>query len=141
MIDAFIDTNVLLYAASAKPEEAAKSETARNTILTVRFGISTQVLQEFYVNATDKLASSIPEENLRTILALLKGRPIAPVTIDLFEEAVDIKQRYQISYWDAAIVAAAKQLGARVIFTEDLANAQQYDGVKVINPFLPAPTN
>src|SRR5437868_6969495 len=51
-------------------------------------------------------------------------------------KALQLRERFQISYWDAAIIAAAQELGCRTIFSEDLSHAQDYDGVVVMNPFL-----
>jgi predicted nucleic acid-binding protein len=126
---------VLLYAASGDPKEAAKARKARELLRSVRFGLSVQVLQEFYVNATGKLATKIPEEQLQNVLAQLRRQTVAPVTMEMFDAAVDISRRFQISYWDAAIVAAATQLGAKTIYSEDLADGQEFDGIKVVNPF------
>jgi predicted nucleic acid-binding protein len=56
-------------------------------------------------------------------------------TRELVLEAVELRQRYQISYWDAAIIAAAKQIECTVVYSEDLNPGQDYDGVTVINPF------
>ena len=138
MTDAFIDTNVLLYAASDVASELSKKQQAQDLLNGVRFGISVQVLQEFYVNAVGKLAPSIPESNLDAVLAMLRRRPIAAITPALFDVAVELKHRYQISYWDAAIIAAAKELGAKTIYSEDLAHGQSYDGIQVVNPFIAA---
>jgi predicted nucleic acid-binding protein len=136
--DAFIDTNVLLYAASDLASDQPKKQKAQALLNRVQFGISVQVLQEFYVNAVGKLAANIPESNLHTVLAMLRRRPIVELTTVLFDAAVEIKRRYQISYWDAAIVAAAKELGAKTVYSEDLAHGQTYDGVQVVNPFIAA---
>jgi predicted nucleic acid-binding protein len=68
----------------------------------------------------------------------LKGiNPTTVVALDyeLFEEATGIQQRFQISYWDAAIVAAAKRLNCGALYSEDLSDGQSYDGVRVVNPF------
>jgi predicted nucleic acid-binding protein len=134
--DVFIDTNILLYAASSAPHEAGKAEIARKLLVEMRFGSSIQVIQEFYVNATGKLARHIPGEKVAEVLALLKIQPVVPLTWDLFEAAWKIRTRYQISYWDAAIVAAAKEIGAAIVYSEDLAHGQVYDGVRVVNPFV-----
>ena len=138
MIDAFIDTNILLYAASSAPEEAVKTNRAAALLEALDFGVSVQVLQEFYVNATGKLARRIPVEKTQAVLSLLREQPIAPLTVQLFDAAIALRQRYQISYWDAAIVAAAKELGAKTIYSEDLAHGQSYDGIQVVNPFVAA---
>lgn len=137
MIDAFIDTNILLYAASVAPSEAAKANIARDILQKVSFGISIQVLQEFYVNASRKLQANIPAANLDRILRVLKQQPIVPITTEIFDAAIDLSRRFQISYWDAAILAAAKSLGARTVYSEDLSHAQVYDGITIVNPFLP----
>lgn len=134
--DVFIDTNILLYAASSAPDEAHKTIIARNLLETTQFGISLQVIHEFYVNATGKLAKTIPEQKVTAVLALLRLQPVVPMTWELFEVSRMIRTRYQISFWDAAIIAAAKELGATTIFSEDLNHGQEYDGVKVTNPFI-----
>jgi predicted nucleic acid-binding protein len=61
--------------------------------------------------------------------------PVLPMTLPLFRDAVRLQRRYQISYWDGAILAAAKMAGATTLYTEDLSHEQVYDGVKVVNPF------
>ena len=136
VIDVFIDTKVLLYAASGDPLETDKAQKARALLRGIPFGISVQVLQEFYVNATGKLAKTIPGEALQQVLRLMREQPIAALTPELFDAALKLQQRYQISYWDAAIVAAAKEMGAKTIYSEDLAHGQIYDGIQVLDPFV-----
>ena len=75
------------------------------------------------------------EEALRFLEPFLR-LPVVPVTLELFRRACRSSGRYQISYWDAAIISAAKELGATTVYSEDLAHGQEYDGVRVINPFL-----
>jgi predicted nucleic acid-binding protein len=132
----FIDTNIFLYAASEDPTEAAKAKIACDLIEREQFGISLQVIQEFYVNAVGKLARKIPPHKLLKILAQPKQQEIAPLSVEFFDAAVALRDRYQLSYWDAAIIAAAKELGARTVYSEDLAHGQVYDGITVVNPFL-----
>jgi predicted nucleic acid-binding protein len=132
---AFVDTNVLLYAASTDPTEAGKRTEARRVLSDGAFAFSVQVAQEFFVNATRKLTPALSSGDA---LAFLKGiNPATVVAIDfeLFEEATKIQQRFQISYWDAAIVAAAKRLNCGILYSEDLSEGQSYDGVRVVNPF------
>ena len=92
-------------------------------------------MQEFYVNATRKRALRLSEDEAMPILTALRGFPILPVTEELVFAAIDMKNRFQISYWDAAIVAAASALGARELFSEDLNDGQLYGAVRVVNPF------
>ena len=138
-VDAFIDTNILLYAASQDPAEATKARIARALLENLDFGVSVQVLQEFYVNASGKLAKGIPPGQLAEVIRLLREQPVAPLSLELFDAAVSLSRRYQISYWDAAITAGAKELGAATIYSEDLGHGQSYDGVKVLNPFRQKP--
>jgi predicted nucleic acid-binding protein len=91
------------------------------------------------VNASRKLQANIPAENLDRIIRALKRQPIAPITITIFDAAVGLSARFQISYWDAAIIAAAKSLGARTVYSEDLSHGQVYDGITIVNPFLAKP--
>ena len=104
-------------------------------------GWSVQVAAEFFVNATSakrpfKLAAAAAVALVETWLTF----PTLDVTPALFRFAVDVQQRYQLSYWDAAILAAARQMGCRAVYSEDLNAGQDYDGVTVINPFAGAPT-
>ncbi len=131
----FCDSNVLLYAASNAPEDAAKRIAARRVLALPGVGFSAQVLQEFYVNATRKRALRLSEEEALSILMELREFPILPVTEELVFAAIAVKGRFQISYWDAAIVAAASTLGARELFSEDLNDGQVYGAVRVVNPF------
>ena len=74
------------------------------------------------------------------LLQSLVRIPVCPITRELVMEAVELRQRCQISYWDAAIIAAAKQMGCTAVYSEDLNPGQNYDGVAVINPFVVATT-
>ena len=65
----------------------------------------------------------------------LRTLPTQEITVELFETATEIKARFGISYWDAAILAAAKTLGCEAVYSEDLSQQQDYDGVRVMNPF------
>jgi len=133
--EVFVDTNVLLYAASSAPSEVAERDTARRIFQEHDWGTSVQVLQEFYVNATGKLRKQIPPESTRLFMRLLLTRPIVATTPGLFTRAVDISRRYRISYWDAAIVAAAAQLGCGTLYTQDLNSGQTFEGVTARDPF------
>ena len=140
--EAFLDTNVLLYALSKVPAEAPKARIANALVDQFSFGVSAQVCQEFYVAATGKLAQGIDPQTAWEFLQLLLQRPVVPTTPALISAAIQIQQRYQISYWDAAIVAAAEALNAKILYTEDLNHGQFYGTVQVLNPFLtgqPAP--
>jgi len=134
-VDAFLDTNVLIYAVSSSPEDSTKKERALELIEDTDFGLSAQVLQEFYVNVTRKLADPLPPEAAVEFLDQLRHFPMVPTDYPLIVAGVEIAVRYGISYWDGTIVAAAECLGARTLFTEDLNHGQHYGSVQAINPF------
>jgi predicted nucleic acid-binding protein len=134
--DAFVDTNVLLYSVSADPAEAGKRATARKLLAGTGWGLSVQVLQEFYVNVVRPPVCAMSHADAVTAIRELLRRPTVPTDAALVLEALRLSERYQISYWDAAIVAAARTLGAGTLYSEDLSHDQDYDGVRVVNPFL-----
>lgn len=132
----FVDTNVLLYAVSRDPGEEPKAARA-NEILDARdVALSVQVLQEFYVQATratrrDPLTH---DQSVRLIETFL-GFPVAVPTPGVVLAAMATAERFQISYWDAAIIEACRSLGCDVVLSEDLNDGQDYAGVRVENPF------
>ncbi len=133
--EAFVDTNVLLYAASSASSEVREREAARRILQEDNWAISVQVLQEFYVNATGKMRGKVQPHNAVSFVRLLLTRPVVATTPELFLRATDIRNRYHISYWDAAIVAAAVHLGCATLYTQDLNSGQTYDGVTAVDPF------
>lgn len=132
-----VDTNILIYAADTSPEERAKRNRAVELLNEDDLSLSTQVLQEFYHQATRPRGRlAFTHERALAFLAPLMRLPIQPVTRELFATAAGIADRYGVSYWDAAILAAAKILGCDAVYSEDLSHQQNYDGLTVINPFL-----
>ena len=134
--DLFIDTNVLLYAQSKNPDETAKRDLARESLRRSGIAFSSQVLGEFYVNATRKLSPRISHDSAVRILRKLEAFPILPIGPGEVFRALDLRARYSISHWDSLILAAAQTMKCRAILSEDLNDGQDYGGVQVINPFL-----
>ena len=133
----FVDTNVLIYAALQESESTLKRQQARELLRSPDLGLSVQVLQEFYYRATHPAGKGrIPHEHAMAFLRPFWHRPVQSMTPSVFEQAATISQRYQINYWDGAILAAARSLGCDAVYTEDLSAGQDYDGLRVINPFL-----
>src|SRR5712691_1858039 len=128
-VEAFLDTNILVYSISSHPSEAAKRDQARQLIATADFGTSAQVLAEFYVTATQKIAGPLSEQHAMQVIARLIRLPVVPIDSDLVLEAIALKQKHRISYWDGAIIAAAQRLGTKTIYSEDLAHEQVYGSV------------
>ena len=134
--DVFVDTNVFLYAIDEDPQSAPKRERARSLLLTESWGWSVQIASEFFVNATSlrrqfRLGAPDAAAFVETWLAY----PTAPVTADTIRRAVSMHQRHSVSYWDACVLAAASQLGCHTVFSEDMQDGQELDGLCVINPF------
>jgi predicted nucleic acid-binding protein len=134
--DAFIDTNVLLYSVSTSEDEVDKRATARRVLTGSGWGLSVQVLQDFYINIVRPPRCAMTHADAVAAIRQLLRRPTVTTDTALVLEGLRLKERYQISYWDAAIVAAARALGARVLYSEDLNHGQDYDGVRAVNPFL-----
>jgi predicted nucleic acid-binding protein len=134
----FVDTNIIIYAYDL--DSGPKHDIAKTVIENLweeKSGIiSTQVLQEFYVNITRKIATPLPPAQARGVIenylvwhVELNG----PETILL---ASEIEERYNLSFWDSMIVAAARNAEAEKILTEDLNPGQIVEGILIENPFL-----
>jgi predicted nucleic acid-binding protein len=137
----FVDSNVFLYAMDeADPKKQQAARNWRAELWKNRLGrISFQVLSEFYVNAVRKRPGARDEARaeVRDLLAW------NPLTTDaaLVEQGWKIQDRYQLSYWDALMVAAAKASACGYLLTEDLPAGQKLDGIEVLNPFLRGPNS
>jgi predicted nucleic acid-binding protein len=137
-VDCVLDSNVLLYAASKDPADRAKAETALGLLGATNFGVPLQVVQEFFHNARVKARLAIEADHCDRLVQALLQRPVAVTDVALFERARRLCRRYQLRYWDAAVLAATLKLGANTLYSEDLSHGQTYDGVRVVNPFLKA---
>ncbi len=140
--DVFIDTNIFLYAIDEDPASAEKRACAQHVLLNRSWSWSVQVAAEFFVNATSpkrpfRLSTADALKCVETWLTF----PTLSITPDLFRKATRIAAEFGVTYWDAAILAAAKELGCATVFSEDLNHGQDYDGVTVVNPFLSQSTN
>ena len=132
----FIDTNVFLYSISRDPAEARKRDIAIALLDSENIALSVQVLQEFYVQATratrpDALTDEIAVGLVRTWLRF----KVQELTLPLMINAFEIKTTYRLSYWDAAIVAAARALGCRELLSEDMSHGREIEGVVINDPF------
>jgi len=132
----FVDTNVLLYAASTDPRETKKSRTALALLDATDLALSVQVLQEFFVQATRaSRADRLSHAQAAGLVEAFLRFPVQETTPAVMRDAIAICERHRLSYWDSAILAAARALGCDVVLTEDLAHGRSYDGVRVENPF------
>jgi predicted nucleic acid-binding protein len=132
----FVDTNVLLYAISHDPDEQRKAARANELLSAGDVGLSVQVLQEFYVQATrDSRADRVTHAQAAALVDSFRRFPVQETKIGVMLAAMSTRQRFGISYWDAAILEAARALGCEVVLSEDLSDDQDYAGVRVENPF------
>lgn len=134
---AFVDTNVLVYAhdLDAGERHGVAARLVAELWETRSGVISTQVLQEFYVNATRKIPSPLPRTLARQIVrayAAWQTELVGPPEIEL---ASELEERHRLSFWDAMIVAAALKGGASRILTEDMSPGRTISGVRIENPF------
>ena len=130
----FVDTNILLYAVCPGGHDRTKAEKAREILRRDDLALSVQVLQEFYVQATRPTrAQPLSHADAAALITLWLRFTVIELSVPLMQAALRLKDRYQTSYWDAAILAAAA--GCTELLSEDLNPGQSYDAVRVINPF------
>ena len=133
----FFDTNVLVYAddkaTPAKQRRAldlvAEHRRARTGV------VSLQVLQEYFVTVTRKL--SVDPEIARRKVELLAEFDVATPEVSDILAAIDLHRLHRFSFWDALVLRSAKQTGCSVLFSEDLQEAREIDGIRIVNPFRP----
>jgi predicted nucleic acid-binding protein len=132
----FIDTNIPLYAVGALPEEQDKQRTAAQLLRSNDLVLSVQVLGEFYVQSTRTSRKGfLTHAEAVEFIRLLQRFRIQPLTLSVINTALRYCELFSLSYWDSAILAAAKESGCVMVYSEDMSNEQDYDGLRVINPF------
>ncbi len=133
----FVDTNILIYAHDLSAGH--KHTRARNLIRELWESgegcLSVQVLQEFYVNVTQKVPRPLAANVAASIIADLSAWQIHRPGAEDILDAIRLQNRYQTSFWDAMIIASAIQLGCQSIWSEDLNPGQVYDTITVLSPF------
>lgn len=133
-IECFLDSNVLLYAASERNRDQRRAPIAFELVNRNVFGVSGQTLAEFVAVARRK--ALLADGSIDQWLALLGACPLVPVDEVYVRAGLDFARRFGINYYDAALIAAAERLGAPVFYTEDLNHNQVYGSVRAVNPFL-----
>jgi predicted nucleic acid-binding protein len=135
----FVDTNILIYAHDV--DAKAKHEIAKSLVRELwsqRTGVlSMQVLQEFYVNVTRKIASPLPKDVARLVVSSYSIWCMETTPSEI-AAAFRIEDESRIGFWDALIVASAAKSGAERILSEDLNSGQRIAGIRVENPFIEA---
>ena len=135
-VDRFLDTNILIYAYDLR--EPTKQPIAQGLVEAGwthlgQTAISVQVLQELHVNLG---RLGMPQSEILKIIGDFSLWPVVESTMELFRAALDEHQRWQLSIWDAMILAAARASRSSLLITEDFNHGQDYGGVVVKNPLL-----
>ena len=137
---AFFDTNLLVYLFdSSSPEkqrrarEVLAERTQHDEVI-----LSAQVLQEFYVVVTRKLARPLSDDRAGRLVQEFSTFPVVTTDAPLVLAGVVLARRHRLSLWDAMVVVAAKAGGAAEVLTEDLQHGQVLEGIRIVNPFLPS---
>lgn len=138
----FVDTNVLVY--DRDERDAAKHTRAREWMasLWTRPGlgvVSSQVLTEFYWTVTRKLRPGLDTDAARRYVRALMAWEFVSVDRTIIDRAWIVEERFGLSYWDSLVVASAQACRCRALLTEDLQDGQEFDGVRVLNPFAHTP--
>ena len=134
----FVDTNILVY---AHDFSAGKKHTIAVQLMQEWWAnengcLSIQVLQEFYVTITKKIAVPLEHDIARQIVFdLSQWRLHTPEASDLLS-AIDIQQTYQLAFWDAMVLQSALRLGCKRLISEDLSHEQKYGEIQIFNPFI-----
>jgi predicted nucleic acid-binding protein len=132
----FVDTNVLLYSISNDPLETDKAERATTLLHDRDLAVSVQVLQEFYVQATRaSRPDPLTHDQAAGLVISFMRFAVQETSRQLVVATMTAKEQFNISYWDAAIIEAARFAGCDVVLSEDLSDGSDYGGIRVENPF------
>ena len=133
----FLDTNIIIYAYDVSAGD--KHEIARKIMVDLWDSglgvISTQVLQEFFVNITQKIPKPLDKRLTKDILSDLLKWDVVVNDGESILEAVEILFKYGYSFWDSLIIEAAMRSGSEVLLSEDLTHGQIINGLTINNPF------
>jgi predicted nucleic acid-binding protein len=132
----FLDTNILLYSISRNPADMLKRERAIALLARDDGALSVQVLQEFYVQATRATRPRpLSHEIAVGLLTAWTRFKVQEITLSILNSALEIRAAHRFSYWDSAIIAAARALGCRELYSEDMSHGREVEGITIINPF------
>jgi predicted nucleic acid-binding protein len=133
----FVDSNILIYAHNA--DAGSKQQRAADQLTELWESgtgvMSTQVLQEFYVNVTRKIGMPLSASAAREVVRDYAVWIESPITAATIARASEIGEIWKISFWDAMILSAAEQSGAERLLTEDLNAGRKIVGIEIVSPF------
>jgi predicted nucleic acid-binding protein len=133
----FLDTSVLIYAYDV--DEGSKHNKAQSILRECwdkeNGAVSTQVIQEFYSAVTRKIPKSLPKRDARDVIRTYQAWPMYSIAIDDIIDASELEEKLKYSFWDSLIIIAAQKVGAELLYSKDLQDGQQINGLKIVNPF------
>ena len=134
---AFVDTNVLVNAFDrAEPGRRAIAASLLDRLASSNcLRLSSQILQEFFVTVTRKIASPLPVDQALELLDDFHAWPLFLVDYEAIREAGALCGQVRLSFWDALVVVSAARSGADTLYSEDLSHDQIVRGVRIVNPF------
>jgi predicted nucleic acid-binding protein len=133
----FLDTSILLYSISGLPAEAMKCQIACTLLDRLDVALSIQVLQEFFHQATrPSRRHRLSDADASALVDSWRRFPVQVIGIAEMRRAFTIRQRYQLSYWDSAIISAALAQDCTILMSEDMQHDMEIEGLQIINPFL-----
>lgn len=132
----FVDTNVWVYAVDvADPAKQARARSVTAPGQGSDIVVSSQVLSEFYVVTTRKLARPLAEADAAAMVERLRNLPVVPIDADLVSRAIAGSREWRVSFWDALIIRAAESAACSIVLSEDLTEGRTYGAVSVRDPF------
>jgi len=137
-VNCFVDTNILVYSRdSSEPDKQLKAKAWLTQLWQQESGrISAQVMNEYYVTATQKLKPGLSKEQARSDLRALAVWQPLEVSTHLIESAWEVQDQYAYSWWDSLVIASALFLDCRYLLSEDMQHEQRVGNLEIINPFL-----
>jgi len=134
----FVDTNILVYAhdSMAGPKHDLARVLVEDLWNSGTGAVSTQVLQELCISVRRKAVRPLSEDETRRLIQDYLSWEVVVNTPESILRALELEERYQLSFWDALIVCAAESSGASVLYSEDFASGQRYGSVRALNPFV-----
>ena len=135
----FVDTNIPIYAFSSQSVDQLKQRVSQEILAQEEgnLAVSAQVLGELYSQMTrGSRSGALTHEEASTFIRLLQRNHVEPLTQETVGIALQYRERFALSYWDCLILAAAKQSGCDAVYSEDMSSNQDYDGIRIINPFV-----
>ncbi|NJM37577.1 MAG: PIN domain-containing protein [Akkermansiaceae bacterium] len=136
MPNAFVDSNILIYAAEETLPTPRKTTIAREVLQCEHLHLSVQVLNEFTANARKPNKLGLPKDRERGWIDSFLLFEVTAITASIYLSALEIHDRYGLSHWDALILAAAIESHCEVLYSENLQHGQIIEGVLVVNPFV-----